>query len=35
MVYVFVLLDIGTHWVVHWNLTVHPRNVSKLGRRGE
>ena len=24
--YVFVLLDIGTRRVVHWNLTVHPRS---------
>ena len=27
-VYVFVILDIGTRRVVHWNLTAHPTTVN-------
>jgi hypothetical protein len=22
--YVFVVLDVGTRWIVHWNVTEHP-----------
>jgi hypothetical protein len=30
--YVFVLLDIGTRRIVHWNLTDHPRSKWTIQR---